>query len=78
MNSKKEFLKFVFMEDDPKPLQTLKSQILYQFQQLDQEKNKSKKKTQQIYSSNEIQYRRIKASQILEIMREFKIMPISV
>ena len=34
MNSKKEFLKFIFMEDDKKEkgdVQVLKQQILYQF-----------------------------------------------
>ena len=65
----------------------IKNKILYYLSQLDQEKNqiqiKNKKEKNQenklgIYSSKEIQLRKEKASQILEVMRVLKIIPISV
>ena len=46
MNSKKEFLKFIFSDESEK--KGLKSQILYQFSQIDQEKKLVKYSNQQI------------------------------
>lgn len=63
----------------------MKSQILYQLSQLDQEKvsnlnSKSKKpiNKHQAFSNQDLLRRREKASEVLDIMREQKIMPISV
>ena len=75
MNKKKELLKFIFIENESKELSSLKSQILYH---LSAEKNGVTRKGKKAYSNSDIAIQKEKIQNVLEVMRKFKIMPISV
>ena len=75
MNKKKELLKYIFIETDSKELNSLKSQILYH---LSSEKSSMTRKGKKALSNTEVHTQKEKSQHVLEIMRRFKIMPISV
>ena len=75
MSKKKDLLKFIFIENDSKELNSLKSQILYH---LNSEKSNITRKGKKAYSNSELSAQKEKYSSVLEVMRKFKIMPISV
>ena len=75
MSKKKELLKFIFIENESKEFSSLKSQIVYH---LSSEKNGITRKGKKAMTNSEVNAQKEKVLSVLDVMRRFKIMPISV